>query len=63
MAVFQKRFICKNTQHGVGGGLEGEDGMNGDSIRDTYTLSYVKWITSGNLLYDSGKSNQGSVTT
>ena len=43
--------------------MEREDGMNGDSIRDTYTLSYVKWITSGNLLYDSGKSNQGSVTT
>ena len=28
-----------------------------------YTLTYVKQIASGNLLYDSGTSNQGSVTT
>ena len=26
-------------------------------------LLYVKWIVSGNLLYDSGNSNWGSVTT
>ena len=28
-----------------------------------HTLLYVKWIASGNLLYDSGNSKQGSVTT
>ena len=27
------------------------------------TLPYVKQIANGNLLYDSGKSNWGSVTT
>jgi len=27
------------------------------------TLTYVKQRASGNLLYDSGNSNQGSVTT
>ena len=26
-------------------------------------LSYVKWITNGNLLYGSGNSNRGSVST
>ena len=30
---------------------------------ETYTLPYVKQITSGNLLYDSGSSNWSSVTT
>ena len=27
------------------------------------TLPYVKWIANGNLLYDSGNSNLGLVTT
>ena len=26
------------------------------------TLPYVKWIANGNLLYDSGNSNRGSVS-
>ena len=30
---------------------------------ETYTLTYVKEITSVNLLYDTGNSTQGSVTT
>ena len=30
---------------------------------ETYILTYVKEITSGNFLYDSGNSNPGSVTT
>ena len=30
---------------------------------ETYTLPYVKQIADGNLLCDSGNSNQGSVTT
>ena len=41
----------------------GEGGMKGESNREIYTLTYVKQISSGNLLYDSGKSNQISVTT
>ena len=28
-----------------------------------HTLPYVKQLANGNLLYDSGNSNQGSVTT
>ena len=27
------------------------------------TLPYVKWIVNGNLLYGSGNSNRGSVST
>ena len=30
---------------------------------ETYTLSYVSQIANGHFLYDSGNSNQGSVTT
>ena len=43
--------------------------MNGESSLETYTLTYVKQVASGNLLYsviwesDSGNSNWGSVTT
>ena len=36
---------------------EGEVGMNSESSIETYTLTYVKWIASGNLLYDTGSSN------
>ena len=36
---------------------EGEVGMNWESSIETYTLTYVKWIASGNLLYDTGSSN------
>ena len=28
-----------------------------------FTLSYVKYIVNGNLLYGSGNSNRGSVST
>ena len=41
----------------------GEDGMTWESSMETYQLPYVKWIASGNLFYDSGNSNQGSVRT
>ena len=34
-----------------------------ERIRQKYTLPYVKQIANGNLLYDSGNSNQGSKTT
>ena len=42
-------------------GEEGGGGTKGESNMEAYTLSCVKWITNGNLLYDSGNSNQGSV--
>ena len=31
--------------------------------RETYTLPYIKQTANGNLLCDSGNSNQGSVIT
>ena len=40
-----------------------EGGTNGETSMETYTLPYVKQIASGNLMYDSGNSNWGSVTT
>ena len=36
---------------------EGEGGTNGETSMETYTLPYVKYIASGNLLYDAGRSN------
>ena len=44
------------------GGEEAEGGTNGVSSMETYTLPYVKWIASGNLLDDSTNSNHDSVT-
>ena len=44
------------------GGEEGEGGMYGESNMETYTLPFVKQIANGSLLYDSGSSNQGSMT-
>ena len=41
----------------------GEDEMNGESSMEADTLTFVKQIASGNLLSDSGNSNQGPVTT
>ena len=40
----------------------GEEG-NGENSMETYTLPYVKEMASGNLLYDSGNSNQASGAT
>ena len=37
--------------------------MNGDSSMEIYMLPYVKYIANGNLLYDLGNSNGGSVIT
>ena len=34
-----------------------------ESSMEAYTLTYVKQIANGNLLYDTGNSNWGSVTT
>ena len=34
-----------------------------ENVTWKHTLTYVKQIANGNLLYDSGNSNQGSVTT
>ena len=51
------------TQGWVGGRGGGEAGTNGENSMETYTRPYGKQIASGNLLYDSGNPNWGSVTT
>ena len=37
--------------------------MIGESSMDAYTLPYVKYIANAYLLYDSGNSNWGFITT
>ena len=37
--------------------------MNGESIMEAYTLTYVNQIANGDFLYDSENSNWGFVTT
>ena len=44
----------------MGGGEEGEGEMYGESNTETYTT--ICKTANGNLLYDSEKSNRGSVT-
>ena len=43
--------------------MEDEDGKNGEGSMETCTLTYVKQIASGNMLYGSGNLSRGSVTT
>ena len=63
----QWRHRQREQTSGPGGGRgeweEGEDGVYEGNNMEAYTLLYVKYITNGNLLYDSRNSNQGSVTT
>ena len=47
--------------HGVGVGEEGE-GESMKRVTWKLTIPYGKQIANGNLLYDSGNSNRGSVT-
>ena len=42
---------------------EGEGGTNGVSSVDTYTSLHEEWTASGNVLCDSARSAQCSVTT
>ena len=44
-------------------GVEGEGETNGEGSTEAYTLTYVKQVANGNLLYDSGNSNWGSAVT
>ena len=53
----------ENRLMDMGSREEGEDKMNGESRMEAYTLPSVKQIANGNLLYDSGNSNWGSLTT
>ena len=47
----------------MGGGEERESGVDGESSMEAYTLPCAKQIANGNLLYDTGNSNWGSMTT
>ena len=47
----------------MGGWAEGEGEANGESSVEAYTPPYIRQIDNGNLLCDSGSSDQGSVTT
>ena len=63
----QWRHRHREETSGPGGGrgewVEGKGGMYEENNMETCTLLYVKYITNGDLLYDSSNSNQGSVTT
>ena len=58
----QWRYRHREQTYGHGLG-DGEGGMYEDGNTETYTLPYVKQITNGHLLCDSGNSNLGSVRT
>ena len=55
------RHRHREQTSGHGGGIEGE-GECMESNMETY-VTICKVIANRNLLYDSGNSNQGSVTT
>ena len=48
-------YSCKSR------GEEEEGEMSRESSMEAYSLSYVKYIDSGNLLYYTGNANQGCV--
>ena len=48
----QWRHRHREQNYGHGGGAAG--GTNRESSLEIYTLWYIKWIASGNLLYDTG---------
>ena len=56
----EQQWRCRHREQLMdkGGGEQGEGEMNGNSSMDAYTLTRVKQAANGNLLYDSGNSNQ-----
>ena len=52
-----QQYRCKHREQILDPMGEGEEGTNLKSNIETYTLPYVKQITSGNFLYDQGSSN------
>ena len=50
---FEKKLMVAG---GARGGME--EGMVKESEMDRYTLLYLKWITSKDLVYSTGKSAQ-----
>ena len=56
---WQWRYRHREQAYRQGWGEEGEGGMNGERSMEAYTLPYAQQMANGNLLYDSGNSNQG----
>ena len=59
--VLFKRYLTKIRTCGHGGG--GEGGSNWEIRIDIYTLTFIKYIASGKLLYGTGSSGCCSVMT
>ena len=47
----------RHREHTCGHGGGAEAGTNRENSLETYILQYIKWIASGNLLYDARSSN------
>ena len=62
----EQQWICRHREqtygHGWLRGEEGEGRVFGESKMETY-MTICKTDSHGNLLYDSGNSNEGLVTT
>ena len=58
---WRNRHREQTKDMGAGEELEGE--MYGESNMETYdTICHISHISNGNLMYDSGNSDRGSVT-
>ena len=51
-----QQWRCRHWEQNCGHGGGAEGGANTESSLETYTLWYIKWIASGNLLYDARNS-------
>ena len=57
MNPFAGQWRCRHREQTVDTAWVGEGGTHGETSMETYTLPYVKYIVSGNSLYDAGRSN------
>ena len=57
-----QQWACRHREQTWGWGKKERVGQM-ERVAWKHTLMYIKQIASGNLLYDSGKSNWGSATT
>ena len=59
----QWRNRHREQTYGHGGEERREKARGMERVTWKLILPYVKWIANGNLLYGSGNSNRGSVST
>ena len=57
MNPFAGQWRCRHREQTVDTAWVGEGGTHGETSMETYTLPYVKYIASGNLLYVTGRSD------